>query len=92
MEREQRKLKNKEKVPKKEKARGTRKVRKEPSRANTGLISIGDIAKMAGVDDNTVHHWKYRYKDFPEPVSSPTAGDLYRRGEIKAWLRKTGRA
>lgn len=56
-----------------------------------GLLSVGDIAKMAGVPSNTVHHWKDRYDDFPKPVSDPTSGNLYRRGAVTAWLKKTNR-
>lgn len=66
-------------------------VKKEPVHSKTGLLSAGDIGKLAGVPSNTVHHWKARYSDFPKPVDSPTAGDLYRRGAVLAWLRKTNR-
>lgn len=71
-----------------------KKARKEPDRASEkagGLLSAGDIGKIAGVPSNTVHHWKDRDPSFPKPVSSPTSGDLYRRGAVMAWLRKTGR-
>jgi len=94
---DKKKAKAKEKKQKPE-SRGKvsqKKTRKEPDRArakNSGLLSVGDIGKIAGVPGNTVQHWKYRDPSFPKPVDSPTAGDLYRRGEVMAWLKKTGRA
>jgi hypothetical protein len=93
---EQKREEAKKKQPKTRTGKGKqRKPRTEPSRAretNTGLLSVGDIGKIAGVPGNTVQHWKYRDPSFPDPVSSPTSGDLYRRGEVMSWLRKTGRA
>lgn len=64
---------------------------KDKSTKTEGLLSVGDIGKLAGVPSNTVHHWKDRDSSFPKPVDSPTAGNLYRRGAVVAWLRKTGR-
>jgi len=96
VEKEKKREKAKAKQPKTRTGKGKQKqVRKEPDRASSsaaGLLSVGDIGKIAGVPGNTVQHWKYRDPSFPDPVSSPTAGDLYRRGEVMAWLRKTGRA
>jgi hypothetical protein len=96
LEKEKKREKAKAKQPKAGSAKGKQKaVRKEPDKATAGaagLISVGDIGKMAGVPGNTVQHWKDRDPSFPKPVSSPTSGDLYRRGAVAAWLRKTGRA
>jgi hypothetical protein len=96
VEKEKKREEAKKKQPKTRTGKGKAKqVRKEPARASSsaaGLLSVGDIGKIAGVPGNTVQHWKYRDPSFPDPVSSPTAGDLYRRGEVMAWLRKTGRA
>lgn len=87
------KAKEKEKKAAPEKGNAGKKERKEPDRAASGgLLSAGDIGKIAGVPSNTVQHWKYRDPSFPKPVDSPTSGDLYRRGAVMAWLRKTGRA
>jgi hypothetical protein len=95
VEKEKKRQEAKAKQPKTRTGKGRQKqVRKEPARANeksAGLLSVGDIGKIAGVPGNTVQHWKYRDPSFPDPVSSPTAGDLYRRGAVMAWLRKTGR-
>jgi len=89
---EQKREAEKKKKGKKEKGqKDDKKERKEPQKSKTGLLSVGDIGKLAGVPSNTVQHWKYRDESFPEPVDSPTSGDLYRRGAVMAWLRKTGR-
>lgn len=94
MGKENKKAAAKKKQAKPAKGSTEKKVRKEPDRASEkagGLLSAGDIGKIAGVPSNTVHHWKDRDPSFPKPVSSPTSGDLYRRGAVMAWLRKTGR-
>ena len=96
MEKEKKREEAKKKQPKSRSGKGKQKqVRTEPPRAkekNAGLLSVGDIGKIAGVPSNTVQHWKYRDPSFPDPVSSPTSGDLYRRGAVMSWLKKTGRA
>lgn len=70
-------------------------AKKRQSRPKVGkyadLLSVGDIGKIAGVPSNTVSRWVARHDDFPTPVSSPTAGNLYRRGAVLAWLKKTNR-
>jgi hypothetical protein len=68
-----------------------KKAKVKENSKGAGLLSVGDIGKLAGVPGNTVQHWKYRDPSFPKPVGSPTAGNLYRRGEVMAWLKKTGR-
>lgn len=85
------KTKEKKQTPERKGPKTKKKPRQDPERSKTGLLSAGDIGKIAGVPSNTVHHWKYRDESFPEPVDSPTSGDLYRRGAVMAWLRKTGR-
>jgi len=66
-------------------------TKKKTTTKKDGLLSVGDIGKIAGVPSNTVQHWKYRDTSFPKPVGSPTSGDLYRRSAVMAWLKKTGR-
>lgn len=96
MEKEKKREEAKKKQPKTRVGKSKqKKARTEPPRAkekSAGLLSVGDIGKIAGVPSNTVQHWKYRDSSFPKPVASPTSGDLYRRGEVMSWLRKTGRA
>jgi len=75
----------------KKKTKAKKSETKGKTAKSPGLLSVGDIGKLAGVPGNTVQHWKYRDSSFPKPVDSPTAGDLYRKGEVVAWLKKTGR-
>ena len=54
-------------------------------------MSVGDIAKMAGVQSNTVSRWILRHNDFPKPTDATTASNLYRKSAVVRWLRKSGR-
>lgn len=64
---------------------------KRKTSSETGLMSVGDIGKMAGVPSNTVHHWIARDPSFPKAADDPTSGHLYRKTAVAAWLKKTGR-
>ena len=55
------------------------------------LVSRGDIARIAGVDAETVNQWARRHKDFPRPVARTAGGDIYWRAQIESWLSSTGR-
>ena len=59
--------------------------------ATGGLLSVGDIGKLAGVPSNTVSHWIARDKNFPKPADTTTAAKLYPRGAVVRWLKATGR-
>ncbi|HEX5495187.1 MAG TPA: hypothetical protein VFX70_11505 [Mycobacteriales bacterium] len=52
------------------------------------LISMPDIAGLAGVRRPVVTTWRRRHPDFPAPVD----GTLFDAGEVCAWLVGTGRA
>jgi hypothetical protein len=56
-----------------------------------GLVSAGDIARLAGVEAVTVRAWVARYPDFPSPAARTSGGDIYWRNQIEDWLRRTGR-
>ena len=59
------------------------------------LITLDDIAEMAGATLPTVRTWKTRYPDsFPRPWWAGKRGELhlYLRSDVEAWLRETGRA
>lgn len=58
---------------------------------NTGLVTAGDIGKLAGVPSNTVQKWSQRYSDFPSPKDKTTGGALYSKAAVLKWLRSTGR-
>ncbi|MHB8589378.1 MAG: N-6 DNA methylase [Candidatus Dormibacteraceae bacterium] len=53
---------------------------------STDLLSLTEIARLAGVNRSAVSNWRERYVDFPKPVSMPDSGPLYDRSEVKAWL------
>lgn len=47
------------------------------------LLSVADIARMAGVGVSAVSNWKSRWPDFP----TPSEGGLYPIEDVEAWLR-----
>lgn len=56
------------------------------------LVSASDVASMAGVSANTVHHWVARGLGFPKPIKHPSSGALYSRTAVVKWLKGTNRA
>ena len=61
--------------------------------ANTGLglISMADIARLAGQSRATVGNWKARNPDFPPERGRGPRGPLYDQAEVTRWLETTGR-
>jgi type I restriction enzyme M protein len=55
------------------------------------LISMAEIATLAGESRSTVGNWKSRQSDFPMERGSNSRGPLYDRDEVLEWLRSTGR-
>lgn len=56
-----------------------------------GLIARGDIAQIAGVAPNTINQWILRFPDFPAPIAKTSGGDIFLRGPVVDWLKKTRR-
>lgn len=56
------------------------------------LISMGDIAALAGVRRPVVTTWRRRHPDFPAPVSASGTRPLFGPREVAEWLVATGRA
>jgi hypothetical protein len=54
-------------------------------------ISVGEIARIAGVRSSAVSNWRTRHADFPSPVERAAGGDLFDRDEIDAWLSSHGK-
>lgn len=50
------------------------------------VVTVGQIAKMAGVGPSAVSNWRKRHADFPAPIQEAPGGDLFSRPEIEAWL------
>lgn len=53
------------------------------------LVATGDIARMAGVPADTVRQWVARGL-MPAPVAVTSAGRVWDRATIGAWLAKRG--
>ena len=58
------------------------------SEANEDLVGINEIAEMAGRSRQAVANWRARSSDFPNPVVDLAAGPVFRRSQIRSWLRK----
>jgi predicted DNA-binding transcriptional regulator AlpA/SAM-dependent methyltransferase len=55
------------------------------------LISLADLADMAGVSRPAVSNWRRRNDDFPSPVKETGATSLFRLAELQAWMRSHGK-
>src|SRR6266542_6873587 len=52
------------------------------------LVGVFEIAEMAGVTTQAVANWRVRGRDFPAPVAELRAGPVFKRDQIRAWLRR----
>ena len=52
------------------------------------LVGINEIADMARVSRQAVANWRVRFSNFPQPVADLKAGPIFRKSQIRAWLRK----
>jgi predicted DNA-binding transcriptional regulator AlpA len=50
-----------------------------------GLVALGDIARMAGANIETVKKWADRGQ-LPEPVAVTSGGRIWFRSDVEAWL------
>jgi chromosome partitioning protein len=55
------------------------------------LIGIFEIAELAGVGPSAVANWRKRSIDFPRPVADLKSGPVFRRQEVRAWLKRRKR-
>ena len=55
------------------------------------LVGINEIATMAGVSSQAVTNWRSRAADFPHPLSVLASGPVFRKTQIRAWLRRNNR-
>ena len=62
--------------------------RPEVARADSPLLGISDIAKLAGVTRGAVTNWRNRHDDFPEPAEKLTSGPVFDRQEVADWLER----
>lgn len=55
------------------------------------LVGINEVALMAGVSKQAVANWRVRVSDFPQPVTELASGPIFRRSQIRSWLRRNKR-
>lgn len=55
------------------------------------LVGINEIATMAEVSSQAVANWRVRSADFPQPLKELASGPIFRRTQIRAWLKRNNR-
>ena len=55
------------------------------------LVGVTEIAQMLGVTRQRVHKITQTDSTFPEPDAILSAGHIWKRAEVEAWARRTGR-
>src|ERR1035441_5140714 len=55
------------------------------------LVSLADVAEMAGVSRPAVSNWRRWNQDFPSPVAETGATSLFRLGDLRLWMTKHGK-
>ncbi len=55
------------------------------------LVGINEIAAMAGVSSQAVTNWRARSADFPSPLSELASGPVFRKSQVRAWLKRNNR-
>ena len=56
------------------------------------LVGAAEIAERLGLSlPQTVHDWRRRHADFPEPVATLRMGMVWHWPEVESWARRTGR-
>lgn len=58
----------------------------------THLVGAAEIAERLGLSHpQTVHNWRHRYPDFPDPVATLRHGMVWSWVDVARWARATGR-
>jgi chromosome partitioning protein len=52
------------------------------------LVGINEIAEMAKVSRQAVANWRSRMADFPKPLADLASGPVFRRSQVRVWLRR----
>jgi chromosome partitioning protein len=56
--------------------------------SGSDLVGIQEIARLAGVTRQAVANWRSRFPDFPKPLVDLSSGPVFRRDQVRNWLRK----
>lgn len=62
-----------------------------PTVDSSDLVGVAEIAERLDRNVRSVHSWRSRYPDFPEPVAELTMGLVWSWPEVARWARSTGR-
>ena len=54
------------------------------------LVGLYEIATMAGVSPQAVANWRKRFADFPQPLAELRSGPVFKRNEVRRWLKRRG--
>ena len=52
------------------------------------LVGINEIAVMAKVSRQAVANWRVRFPEFPKPIAELASGPVFRRSQVRNWLRR----
>ena len=55
------------------------------------IVGINEIAEMADVSKQAVVNWRNRASDFPHPFRELASGPVFRRAQVRAWLKRNNR-
>jgi len=55
------------------------------------LVGINEIAAMANVTSQAVTNWRTRAADFPLPLAELASGPIFRREQVRDWLKRNNR-
>jgi len=59
-----------------------------PEELETELVGVFEVAQMAAVTSQAVGNWRSRFADFPAPAAELRSGPVFRRGQIRRWLKR----
>jgi hypothetical protein len=56
------------------------------------LVGAAEIADRLGLaQSQTVHSWRRRYADFPEPIAHLRTALIWSWPDVERWAKRTGR-
>jgi predicted DNA-binding transcriptional regulator AlpA len=55
------------------------------------IVGVAEIADRLGVERNTIHRWRERHPDFPEPAAVLKGSLIWAWPDVAAWAKATGR-